>query len=71
MFFDEGDFYIFCDFEWMYEVFFNGFVLFDFFYNIVVVLGLCYFGELKKVILMFVWVLGSCNGFIVCYGGMK
>ncbi len=46
--FHEGDLYIFCDPEWTHEAFPNGLVLFDSLHNTAAVLGLRYFGELKK-----------------------
>ncbi|MBT1022730.1 phosphoenolpyruvate carboxykinase, partial [Enterococcus faecium] len=69
--FDEGDLYIFCDPEWTHETFPNGLILFDALHNTAVVLGLRYFGELKKATLTLAWALGNRNGFIACHGGMK
>ncbi|EME7219424.1 phosphoenolpyruvate carboxykinase (ATP) [Enterococcus faecium] len=69
--FDEGDLYIFCDPEWTHEAFPNGLVLFDSLHNTAAVLGLRYFGELKKATLTLAWALGNRNGFIACHGGMK
>lgn len=67
----EGDLYIFADPEWQNPAFPDGLVLIDAVHNVAAVLGLRYFGELKKATLTLAWALANRNGFIACHGGLK
>lgn len=69
--YDEGDLYIFCDPYWTDSEYPDGLVLFDPHHNVVAVLGLRYFGELKKATLTLAWAMANRNGFVACHGGMK
>lgn len=69
--YDEGDLYIFCDPYWTDSEHPDGLVLFDPHHNVAAVLGLRYFGELKKATLTLAWAMANRNGFVACHGGMK
>ncbi|MBO0432513.1 phosphoenolpyruvate carboxykinase (ATP) [Enterococcus sp. DIV0660C] len=69
--YNEGDLYIFADPEWQHPAFPDGLVLIDAMHNVAAVLGLRYFGELKKATLTLAWALANRNGFIACHGGLK
>ncbi len=69
--FDEGDLYLFCDPYWRDEAHPDGLVLFDPHHNVAAILGLRYFGELKKATLTLAWAMANRNGFVACHGGMK
>ncbi|MHC5216258.1 phosphoenolpyruvate carboxykinase (ATP) [Enterococcus sp. LJL128] len=69
--YDEGDIYLLADPEWTHPDFPHGLVLFDSLHNTAAVLGLRYFGELKKAILTLAWGIAHRNGYIACHGGMK
>lgn len=69
--YNEGDLYIFADPEWQHPAFSDGLVLIDAMHNVAAVLGLRYFGELKKATLTLAWALANRNGFIACHGGLK
>ncbi|GCF93702.1 phosphoenolpyruvate carboxykinase [Enterococcus florum] len=67
----EGDLYLFCDPDWSHPDFPDGLVVIDHLHNCAAVLGLRYFGELKKATLTLAWACAHRNGFIACHGGMK
>lgn len=69
--YDEGDIYILADPDWTHPDFPDGLVLIDPLHNTAAVLGLRYFGELKKATLTLAWAAAHRNGFIACHGGMK
>lgn len=69
--YDEGDLYLFCDPYWTNSEYPDGLVLFDPHHNVAAVLGLRYFGELKKATLTLAWAMANRNGFVACHGGMK
>jgi phosphoenolpyruvate carboxykinase (ATP) len=60
-----------ADPDWAHPDFPYGLVLFDPLHNTTVVLGLRYFGELKKGTLTQAWAAAHRNGFIASHGGMK
>jgi phosphoenolpyruvate carboxykinase (ATP) len=66
-----SDILIVADPEWTHPDYPYGIVLFDPLHNTAVVLGLRYFGELKKGTLTLAWASAHRNGFIACHGGMK
>lgn len=67
----ENDIYLYADPEWSHPDFPNGLALFDPEHNVAAVLGLRYFGELKKATLTLAWATAHRNGFVACHGGMK
>lgn len=69
--YDEGDIYILADPDWRHPSFPQGLVLIDPLHNTAAILGLRYFGELKKATLTLAWAVAHRNGFIACHGGMK
>ncbi len=69
--FEEGDIYIYNDPRWSHPDFPDGLVLFDPDHNAAAVLGLRYFGELKKATLTLAWNIAHRQGFVACHGGMK
>ncbi|MDR2833629.1 MAG: phosphoenolpyruvate carboxykinase (ATP) [Streptococcaceae bacterium] len=69
--YDMGDIFIVADPEWTHPDFPHGVALFDPLHNTAVVLGLRYFGELKKGTLTLAWAAAHRNGFIASHGGMK
>ncbi|MEQ3458012.1 phosphoenolpyruvate carboxykinase (ATP) [Enterococcus cecorum] len=67
----ENDIYIFANPEWSHPDFPNGLALFMPEANVAAILGLRYFGELKKATLTLAWATAHRNGFVACHGGMK
>lgn len=67
----ENDIYLYADPNWSHPDFPHGLALFDPEHNVAAVLGLNYFGELKKATLTLAWATAHRNGFIACHGGMK
>lgn len=66
-----GDIFIFADPDWKHPDFPDGVVVIDPLHNCAGILGLRYFGELKKATLTLAWATAHRNGFIACHGGMK
>lgn len=69
--YDAGDLYLYADPDWSHPDFPDGLALFDVEHNCAAILGLRYFGELKKGTLTLAWALAHRNGYIACHGGMK
>src|SRR5699024_2157042 len=69
--YSENDIYIFANPEWSHPDFPNGLALFMPEANVAAILGLRYFGELKKATLTLAWATAHRNGFVACHGGMK
>lgn len=67
----ENDIYLYADPTWTHPDFPHGLALFDPEHNVAAVLGLNYFGELKKATLTLAWATAHRNGFVACHGGMK
>lgn len=67
----ENDIYLYADPDWRHSDFPHGLALFDPEHNVAAVLGLNYFGELKKATLTLAWATAHRNGFVACHGGMK
>lgn len=67
----ENDIYLYADPDWSHPDYPNGLALFDPEHNVAAVLGLRYFGELKKATLTMAWATAHRNGFVACHGGMK
>ncbi|URZ88348.1 phosphoenolpyruvate carboxykinase (ATP) [Floricoccus penangensis] len=69
--YDEDDIYVYANPEWSHPDFPYGLALFDPAHNVAAILGLRYFGELKKATLTLAWATAHRNGFVACHGGMK
>lgn len=69
--FNENDIYIFANPEWSHPDFPNGLALFDPTHNVAAILGLRYFGELKKATLTLAWGTAHRQNFVACHGGLK
>ena len=67
----ENDIYIFANPDWSHPDYPNGLALFMPEANVAAILGLRYFGELKKATLTLAWATAHRNGFVACHGGMK
>lgn len=67
----EDDIYLYCDPEWQNADYPNGLALFDPEHNVAAILGLRYFGELKKATLTLAWATAHRNGYTACHGGEK
>lgn len=67
----ENDIYIYADPEWRHEDYPDGLAFFDTNHNVAIILGLQYFGELKKGTLTLGWGTAAREGFVACHGGLK
>lgn len=67
----ETDIFLYADPDWSHPDFPYGLSLFDPEHNVAAVLGLNYFGELKKATLTLAWATAHRHGFVACHGGMK
>lgn len=67
----ESDVFLYVDPDWSHVDYPDGLVVLDPVSNVGAVLGLRYFGEIKKGILSLVWNLAKKQGFIPCHGGLK
>lgn len=67
----DGDIFMFADPEWTSPEFPLGLAFFDPLHNCAAVLGMRYFGELKKGTLTLAWGTAVRNGFAACHGGLK
>jgi phosphoenolpyruvate carboxykinase (ATP) len=67
----DGDIFIFADPDWTHPDYPLGLAFFSPKENCAVVLGLRYFGELKKGTLTLAWGIGARNGYASCHGGLK
>ena len=68
---NEGDIYFFADPDWSHPDYPLGLAFFDPTHNCACVLGLRYFGELKKGTLTLAWGIANRNGYASCHGGQK
>ena len=69
--YDFSDILIVADPDWTHPQYPHGIVIFDYLNNTAIVLGLRYFGELKKGTLTLAWAAAHRNNFIACHGGIK
>lgn len=67
----EDDLYLYADPDWHHPDYPDGLAIFDPLHNAAIILGLRYFGELKKGTLTLAWATAHRNGFVACHGGMK
>ncbi|SEK67262.1 phosphoenolpyruvate carboxykinase (ATP) [Carnobacterium iners] len=68
---DAGDIFIYSDPYWKHPDYPLGLAYFDTDHNTAVILGLNYFGELKKATLTLAWGTAHKIGFASCHGGQK
>ena len=69
--YEENDIYIYADPNWTHDEFPDGLAYFDTNHNVAIVLGLQYFGELKKGTLTLVWGTAARQGYVASHGGLK
>jgi len=69
--YDENDIYIFADPSWSHTDYPNGLAYFDTEHNVAIILGLQYFGELKKGTLTLAWGTAARQGYVASHGGLK
>lgn len=67
----ENDFYIFFYPEFKHPDYPMGLSYFDSDHNVVAILGMNYFGEIKKGTLTLAWGTAARNGYVACHGGLK
>ena len=69
--YEEGDIFIYADPEFKDENYPNGLVIIDAEHNVAAILGLRYFGELKKSTLTLAWAIAHRHGYTASHGGEK
>lgn len=69
--YEENDIYIYADPSWTHKDFPDGLAYFDTNHNAAIILGLQYFGELKKGTLTLAWGTAARQGYVVSHGGLK
>ncbi len=67
----EGDIFIYADPNFHHPDFPDGLALFDAQHNVAAILGMRYFGELKKSTLTLAWATAHRHGYVACHGGEK
>lgn len=67
----ENDLYIFFYPEFKHPDYPMGLAYFDSDHNTVAILGMNYFGEIKKGTLTLAWGTAARNGYVACHGGLK
>lgn len=68
---NESDIFVFSDPDWSHPDFPLGLAIFDPANNCAAILGMRYFGELKKGTLTLAWTIANRNGYTSCHGGLK
>lgn len=69
--YDENDIFIYADPNWRHADYPNGLAYFDTTHNVAIILGLQYFGELKKGTLTLAWGTAARQDYVACHGGLK
>lgn len=69
--YDENDIYVYFDPSWSHPDYPDGLAYFDTNHNVAAILGMNYFGEIKKGTLTLAWATAARNGFVACHGGLK
>lgn len=69
--YDENDIYIYFNPDWKNENYPDGLAYFDTEQNVAAILGMNYFGEIKKGTLTLAWATAARNNFVACHGGLK
>lgn len=67
----EGDIFIYSDPCWKHPEYPLGLAYFDPDHNAAIILGMNYFGELKKATLTLTWNIAHHIGYVSCHGGQK
>ena len=68
---NDGDIFIMCDPDWQHPDYPMGLAVFSPEQNSAAVLGMRYFGEIKKGTLTLAWGTAARNGYAACHGGLK
>ncbi|EFR44980.1 phosphoenolpyruvate carboxykinase (ATP) [Streptococcus pseudoporcinus] len=68
---DENDIYIYFNPDWSHPDYPHGLAYFDKDHNVAAILGLNYFGEIKKATLTLAWAIAARHGYVACHGGLK
>lgn len=68
---EEGDIKVFADPDWTHPDYPLGLAFFSPAQNCAAILGMRYFGELKKGTLTLAWGVAARNGYASCHGGLK
>ena len=68
---NEGDILIYQDANWHHPDYPLGLAYFDSAHNCAIILGMNYFGELKKSTLTLAWNIAHNIGYVSCHGGQK
>lgn len=68
---NEGDILIYQDANWHHPDYPLGLAYFDSAHNCAIILGMNYFGELKKATLTLAWNIAHNIGYVSCHGGQK
>ncbi|RRG07223.1 MAG: phosphoenolpyruvate carboxykinase (ATP) [Lactobacillus sp.] len=69
--YQEGNIFIYADPNFHHPDFPDGLALFDAQHNVAAILGMRYFGELKKSTLTLAWATAHRHGYVACHGGEK
>lgn len=69
--YDENDIYIFFDPDWTHPDYPLGLSYIDANQNVACILGMNYFGEIKKGTLTLAWASAHRNNYVACHGGLK
>lgn len=67
----DGDIFVFADPDWKHPDYPLGLAFFSPRENVAAILGLRYFGELKKGTLTLAWGIAARNGYASCHAGLK
>lgn len=69
--YEENDIYVYFDPDFQHPDFPHGLAYFDVLHNTAIILGLQYFGEIKKGTLTLAWATAQRNNYVPCHGGVK
>ncbi|GAF40144.1 phosphoenolpyruvate carboxykinase [Agrilactobacillus composti DSM 18527 = JCM 14202] len=69
--YDEPDIYLYVDPDYHDPKYPDGLALFDREHNVAALLGMRYFGEMKKGTLTLAWSIAHRHGYTACHGGLK
>lgn len=69
--YEENDIYIYFNPDWSHQDYPDGLAYFDKDHNVAAILGLNYFGEIKKATLTLAWASAARHDYVACHGGLK
>lgn len=69
--YDENDIFIYFNPDWKHDNYPDGLAYFDTKQNVAAILGMNYFGEIKKGTLTLAWATAARNNYVACHGGLK